>query len=84
MIRRAALSLLLALLAFLPLGAQSDAARQAWEQGLQAIKAGEGERASGRSNTTPVKACCISAQELPRTCSAGPTMPCDRSNARSN
>jgi tetratricopeptide (TPR) repeat protein len=47
MIRRAALSLLLALLAFLPLGAQSDAARQAWEQGLQAIKAGEGERASG-------------------------------------
>jgi tetratricopeptide (TPR) repeat protein len=47
MLKRVALSLLLAFFAYLPLDAQSDAARQAWEQGWQAIQAGDGERAAG-------------------------------------
>jgi tetratricopeptide (TPR) repeat protein len=47
MVKRIALSLLLVLSGFLPVTAQSDATREAWEQGWQAIKAGDGEKAAG-------------------------------------
>ena len=46
MIKRAALSLLLAMVVSLAPAAQSDGTRQAWEQGLAAIKSGDGERAA--------------------------------------
>lgn len=46
MIKRAALSLLLATVVSLAPAAQSDGTRQAWEQGLAAIKSGDGERAA--------------------------------------
>lgn len=46
MIKRAALSLLLATVVSLAPAAQSDGTRQAWEQGLAAIQSGDGERAA--------------------------------------
>jgi tetratricopeptide (TPR) repeat protein len=46
MINRLVLSLLLVIAASLPLRAQSEATRQAWEQGWQAIQAGDAQRAS--------------------------------------
>jgi tetratricopeptide (TPR) repeat protein len=47
MVKRIALSLLLVLSGLLRVTAQSEATREAWEQGWQAIKAGDGERAAG-------------------------------------
>ena len=46
MVKRAALSLLLATVVSLAPAAQSDGTRQAWEQGLAAIQSGDGERAA--------------------------------------
>jgi tetratricopeptide (TPR) repeat protein len=46
MVKRAALSLLLAMVVSLAPAAQSDGTRQAWEQGLAAIQSGDGERAA--------------------------------------
>jgi tetratricopeptide (TPR) repeat protein len=46
MIKRAALSLLLAMVVSLTVAAQSDGTRQAWDQGWQAIQSGDGERAA--------------------------------------
>jgi tetratricopeptide (TPR) repeat protein len=46
MVKRAALSLLLAMVVSLASAAQSDGTRQAWEQGLAAIQSGDGERAA--------------------------------------
>ena len=46
MLKRAALSLLLAMVVSLAPGAQTDGTRQAWEQGWAAIQSGDGERAA--------------------------------------
>ena len=46
MLKRAALSLLLAMVVSLAPAAQTDGTRQAWEQGWAAIQSGDGERAA--------------------------------------
>jgi tetratricopeptide (TPR) repeat protein len=46
MIKRAALSLLFAMVVSLPPAAQTDGTRQVWEQGWAAIQSGDGERAA--------------------------------------